>query len=96
MTLIALSYSNDNLLQHVPKESSREVYSNVKSISFHEWNETGKRGMKPQWKMEVFAEDYQGEMLAEYQSVRYSIYRTYQPREDLIELYLEERSSDGG
>lgn len=81
-------------MQQIPVEKCREVFATAKSISFNEWNETGKRGMKPQWKMEVFPFDYEGEQLARYRGMKYTIYRTYQASEDTLELYLEERSGD--
>ena len=95
LILVAETFSQDAILQIVSTETRREVFATAKSVSFTEWNETGKRGMRPAWKMEVFAFDYQGETIAEYHGTRYRIYRSYRASEDIIELYLEEMSYDG-
>lgn len=95
LTLIAETFQPDSIQQMLPSETSREIFATAKSVTFSEWNETGKRGMRPAWKMEVFPFDYEGEELVEYLGIRYRVYRTYQPNEDTLELYLEERSGDG-
>jgi hypothetical protein len=43
----------------------------------------------------VFFGDYAGEKIVEYNGTRYTIYRTYQARNDLIELYVERREGNG-
>ena len=95
LILIAETFRPDAMQQMISSEAAREVFATAKSVTFSEWNETGKRGMRPAWKMVVFPFDYNGELLAEYQGIRYRIYRTYQVSEDALELYLEERSGDG-
>ena len=95
LILVAETFSQDAILQTVSTETAREVFATAKSVSFNEWNETGKRGLRPAWKMEVFPLDYAGELIAEYRGVRYRVYRTYQASEETLELYLEERSGDG-
>lgn len=92
VTLICVSYSNDELEQMVPTETSREVFCQQHSISQSEFFEAGRSGLNPQHKLTVFEADYQGETIAEMDGVRYSVYRTYQGKGDCIELYLERKA----
>lgn len=94
MTLIQTTYALDDINQSIPVETERTVFARVRNVSFNEWNEGGKRGMQPQWKVDIFPYDYNGETSVVYNGVRYSVYRTYQVNEDVLELYLEERSGD--
>lgn len=95
LTLIDVEYTSDEIGQPIPLETTRNVFACPKSISFSEFAEAGKVGIQPQWKMEVFPYDYHNEQLAEYQGVRYSVYRTYRRNDETVELYLERRVGDG-
>ena len=76
----------------IPSESSREVYANVQSVSLNEWSEGGRLGLNPELRFTMFGPDYNREEIIEYNGVRYTIYRTYITRNDMIELYCERRT----
>lgn len=92
LTLIAVSYQQDDIGQQVPIETRRKVYGNLSSISASEWFEAGKAGLNAEHRITMFAYDYGGETVAELNGVRYGIYRTYLGRNETIELYLERKA----
>lgn len=69
----------------------REVFCQVDSVTQSEFFEGGRNGLNPEYRFTLFAEDYQGERTVEYRNHRYGIYRTYQPRTDIIQLYAERK-----
>lgn len=92
MNLISVRYDQDENAIHIPKETKKEVFCEVKSVSGNEWASAGSQGLKAEYKVTVFAYDYQGEEIAELDGVRYGIYRTYLANNEDIELYLERKS----
>lgn len=74
-----------------PSRTSRTIYATVDSVSQSEWFQGGRNGLNPEFKVTTFSGNYNGEEVAEYKGRLYSIYRTYQPHPDTIELYLERR-----
>lgn len=90
--LIGVDRHQDARLQWVEEElPPREVFCTVKSITRAEWAAVGQRGLKPALCAVVWAEEYEGELTAEYGGQRYGIYRTYQPNPEEVELYLEKK-----
>lgn len=69
--------------------TSRKVYADVSSVGQNEWYEGGRNGLNPQYRFRMFAGDYKGESLLQYNGVTYSIYRTYIDRNEIIDLYTE-------
>lgn len=92
LTLISMIQKQDEVGNHIPEEVKREVFCNVESVSRAEWYDAGRNGMNPQYKITVFAYDYENELIAEFEGVRYSIYRTYLKSDEDIELYLEKKA----
>lgn len=82
----------DDIGQFVtPHEEKRQVFCDVRSITRAEWFEAGRNGMQPSLTFVMFAPDYQGEKIIEFEGRRYGIYRTYLGRNEQIELYAEEK-----
>lgn len=71
--------------------SKRTVYAKATSVTQSEWFEGGRIGLNPQYRFTIFAGDYGGETELEYNSKRYTIYRTYYAAGDTVELYTEEK-----
>lgn len=92
LTLVSMIQKQDEVGNYIPEEVKRVVYCNVESVSRVEWYEAGRNGMNPQYKITVFAYDYENELVAEFEGVRYSIYRTYLKSNEDIELYLEKKA----
>lgn len=89
--LISTTYAEDAFGVLQPTTKKRMVYANITSVTASEWFEGGRNGLNPELRMIMFAPDYEGEKTAEYKGVQYAIYRTYQARTDVLELYVEKR-----
>ena len=74
----------------------RSVYCNVQSVSQSEFFEGGRNGLNPEYKFTMFFGDYAGETLVEYEGLTYAVYRTYQRRNDTLELYVERKGGANG
>lgn len=91
INLISETKTQDEIGQFVSQETSRQVYCDVRSISASEWFDAGRDGYKPSLCFIMFAPDYAGERIVEYNGKRYGIYRTYVGRNERIELYAESK-----
>lgn len=94
INLISETYSPDAYGVLQPTKTKRTVYANVQSVSASEWFEGGRNGLNPEYRFTMFSPDYEGEKVVEYNGVLYGIYRTYQPRTDIIELYAQLKKGD--
>lgn len=91
LTLIGETFTQDINGVFSSEETTATVFCDVSSVSLNEWTEGGRIGLNPEKRFTVFAYDYHGEEICEFDGVRYSIYRTYFGRDDTIELYAERR-----
>lgn len=71
--------------------TERKVFCQVDSVSLNEWSEGGRNGLNPQYRMTMLKAEYDGEEVLKYRGEYYAIYRTYETRDDYIELYVEKR-----
>lgn len=76
--------------------TKRQVFCDVSSVTANEFFEGGRNGLNPAFRMTMFAPDYQGETMLEYNGATYSIYRTYIRRTDELELYVERKGGTNG
>lgn len=92
--LIRKSYTKDEIGQYIPDgEISTEIFATVKSVSRREWMDAGRNGLNPELVLITASINYSGEKEAEYEGVRYAIYRSYNPPDsDEIELYLQRKA----
>lgn len=74
-----------------PTLSRRMVFANVRSVSQREWADGGRVGLNPEYKMTMFAFDYANEKELVYNGSVYSIYRTYETANHMIELYVQRK-----
>lgn len=91
LTLIDVSYRQDEIGQMIPVETKREVFCEISSISASEWFDAGRNGLKAEKRAVLFLYDYNGEQTVELDGVRYGVYRTYLGKNELLELYLERK-----
>ena len=89
INLIQETYAEDAYGVMKATRTKRSVYANVQSVSASEWFEGGRNGLNPEYRFTMFAPDYQGEKVVEYNNTQYAVYRTYQARTDTIELYTQ-------
>ena len=76
--------------------SRRQVFCDVSSVTASEFFEGGRNGLNPEFRMTIFAGDYQGETMLEFNGKTYAIYRTYIDRNDNLELYVERKGGTNG
>lgn len=75
----------------------QDVFCRVESITQNEFFGAGRNGLNPQYRFTVFAADYDGQTICEYQGKTYYVYRTYiGPATDYIELYCERKGGTNG
>lgn len=89
--LISETYTQDSIGQYTSIETKKQVYCDVRSVSRSEWFEAGRAGLQPSFVFVIFAPDYDGEKIVEFEGCRYGIYRTYVAKNEQIELYVEEK-----
>lgn len=94
--LIAVTEAQDDYGVWRKTETKREVFCRVGPVSRQEFFEGGRIGLNPQFQITMFADDYEGEKVAEYNGKRFGIYRTYPSKTDEIELYLERKGGTNG
>lgn len=94
--LLTATSTQDELLQWTETLTKRQVYGQKTSVTANEFFSAGQNGHSPEFRLTMFGPDYQGEELLELDGVIYSIYRTYQGRNDTLELYAERRRGDEG
>lgn len=95
--LIAQSYTTNDYGVQVPTETSREIFCQVSDITRAEFFQAGRNGLNPSYTFSVFAGEYAGERLIEYNGARYAVYRTYHtPGTDYLELYVQREGGTNG
>lgn len=97
LTLVSETWSKDDIGQRVPTYTEREVFGERESVSRSEWSAAGEQGLNPEYKVDVFFGDYEGEKIARMDEggteKTFSIYRTYRDS-DTVELYLEWKTGE--
>lgn len=95
--LIPVTVQEDAYGVEKPTEGTpRQVMCQVLSVTRTEFFDGGRNGLNPEYEFDVFFGDYDGERLVEYNGKRYSVYRTYHGRNDIIELYVERKGGTNG
>ena len=84
----------------VPKLGERTtVFADRKSVGFNEFFKAKQAGYTEQMKFDVYAVEYDGQTVAEYEGKQYRILRTYEdPKKngEFIELTLSDLKERGG
>lgn len=96
ISLLAETKTKDEYGVYQTSTTSREVYCQVQSVTRSEFFEAGRNGLNPEYEITMFFGDYEGEKLVEYNGNTYAVYRTYQGRNDTIELYVERKGGTNG
>lgn len=96
ITLIKSTRTRDAYGRWIPQETTKDVYVQVDSITRSEFYEGGRNGLNPEYRFRLFFGDYGGETECEFHGLRYSIYRTYLRRNDVLELYVERKGGSNG
>lgn len=85
---------NENGFPNAAEETRTTVFGNVKSVGYSEFYKAAQAGFEAEMKCDVYAEEYHGERLAEYEGRRFKVIRTYRDpkKPDEIELTLSDIS----
>lgn len=89
ITLITEQTTTDSIGQIVTTESTVECIGEVRSVTQNEYMTGRQSGLSPAYVFRISVFGYSGQKILEYDSVRYSIYRTYEADDNYIELYAE-------
>lgn len=76
--------------------TEREVFCSVESVTRAEFFEGGRNGLNPEFRITMFFGDYQGETMLIYKGKSYAVYRTFQGRNDTLELYVQREGGING
>lgn len=77
--------------------TAKQVFCKAEYVSRSEFFGGGRNGLNPEFKFVIFAGDYNGESVCQYNGRSYAIYRTYVvPGDDYIELYAERQGGRNG
>ena len=96
LTLIGTTRTQDEYGIWRETPTARNVFCQVNSITRSEFFDAGRNGLNPEFMFSMFAGDYEGERVCEYRGQKYSVYRTYLGRNDVIELYAERKGGSNG
>ena len=70
--------------------SMKEVYCDVKSITQTEWFNAGRNGIEhPAFVFIINRNEYDGEEAVLFNGQQYGVYRTYEAKNENLELYCE-------
>lgn len=94
-----LSYlkpKQDDIGQYIPLEIIKTLcFCAEGSIYSDEFFSAGQQGIKPQIKLIVDSESYNGETDVLYNDIKYSVYRIYVRQDGYTEIYLTKKLGDG-
>lgn len=92
--LVSETYTKNQYGVLIPTVTKRKVFANVTSVTATEWFEGGRNGLNPELRIRVFAPEYHGEEVVQFNGKYYAIYRTYMARDDVLELYVERKQGE--
>lgn len=72
-------------------ESKRDVFCAQMQVLSSEYYNAGKEGIKAELKLAVDFEEYEGEDQVIFNDQRYAIYKTFQRKDDLLELFCGQK-----
>lgn len=94
--LISVSKTQDQYGVWRETLTEKEVFCRVDSVGATEFFNAGRNGLNPEFRITMFFGDYSGESMLIYHGSTYAIYRTYQRRDDMVELYVERKGGTNG
>ena len=96
ITLLSATKTQDQFGVWRETLTERDVFCQVDSVTASEFFNGGRNGLNPEYRMTMFFGDYAGETMLRYNGITYAVYRTYQRRDDVIELYVERKGGTNG
>lgn len=101
LTLIALEEPAERVDAHGFPSKKAEVktvvFADKKSVGYSEFYKAQQAGYTAEMKLDVYAEEYAGQTLCEYEGKRYRVLRTYDSKNgEIVELTLSDLSERAG
>ena len=97
ITLVGTTKTKNDYGVLVETPVSRDVFCRKQSITRSEFFGAGRNGLSPEFVVEVFHGDYEGERSCIFEGKPFAIYRTYLPEgTDYVELYCARRGGTNG
>lgn len=75
--------------------TEKVVFAQVSSVTRAEFFAAGESGIKPEFCFTMLAAEYNGETTILYNGAAYAVYRTFQRRTDIMELYVRRKAGAG-
>lgn len=94
IALITITYTQDDLGEWTETTEETEVFAMVESVTMSEFYQAGMQGFKPEFRMTVWMNEYNGQETLSYNDKVYTIYRSYRRDDGRIELYVTERKGE--
>lgn len=94
ISLISETITKDEIGQDVITPKPNLILARLKSVGQSEFFQARQSRLSPTYTFETNPVNYNGEKLLIYNDVPYSIYRTYRPSADVLEIYAEEKVGD--
>lgn len=91
--LISERFEADEIGNDISAKTEIAVWAEINSVSQSEFSTAAQNGLKPEYKIRMWYNEYDGSKLIKIDGKRYRVYRTYKAS-DLIELYVEEDLTD--
>lgn len=92
--LLSKTRAKNDIGQYEETVTERTVFGRIGDVSASEFFAGGQAGFKPEYRITMFAPDYEGEDQCKIGDEVFSIYRTYHATTDTLELYLERRAGN--
>ena len=73
-------------------EEKTDVFARIESVGQKEFFAGAETGLKPEYKISLWADDYAGQPIVIARGKRYSVYRTYIRQDQKIELYVSDKA----
>lgn len=90
--LLSETATTDSIGQPVITTTEVKLIAEIRSISQSEFMNARQNGITPSYTFRISAFGYSGQKLVKYDGNIYSVYRTYEPDDNYIELYTEVRA----
>jgi SPP1 family predicted phage head-tail adaptor len=92
--LMSATVTQDSIGQQVKVYTYLKIYAKQKSVPQSEFFSAGQTEIKPSTVFIIRTGEYNGETMLRYNNVHYSIYRIYDTKNEMTELYCEVRKGE--
>ena len=84
-----------NLIRKPMRDAARAVYARVFSVGQSEFYTSAQAGIELEVKFDIWAHEYKGELLVEWNGREYPVIRSYRKGRDRVELTCAKRAERG-